>query len=73
MEPEVKKIKTEGVAPKTPPTSDSEEEMNVEEIRENRKNKKVKEKQEKKEAGKKQIRDFRISLGKLLKMKESSD
>ena len=37
MEPEIKQLKLEGVAPKTPPTSDSEEEMSVDQIRDHRK------------------------------------
>ena len=37
MEPEIKQLKLEGVAPKTPPTSDSEEEMDVDQIRDHRK------------------------------------
>ena len=36
MEPEIKQLKLEGVAPKTPPTSDSEEEMDVDQIRDHR-------------------------------------
>jgi len=62
MEPEIKKLKIEGVAPKTPPTSDSEEELPIEQIREHRRDKAKREKEAKKEAGKKQMREFRISL-----------
>ena len=62
MEPEIKKLKIEGVAPKTPPTSDSEEELPIEQIREHRRDKAKREKEKKKEAGKKQMREFRISL-----------
>lgn len=62
MDDEVKKLKIEGVAPKTPPTSDSEDDLNIEEIRDHRKDKAAAEKIEKKEFAKKQIKEFRVSL-----------
>ena len=63
MEPELKKLKIEGVGPKTPEPSDSEEELpTIEAIRDHRKDKAKAEKEKKKEKEKRLQREFRCSL-----------
>ena len=63
MEPEVKQLKIEGVAPRTPPTSDSEDDLNIDQIRDHRKEKSKQAKKDRKADYKKAVKDFRISLG----------
>lgn len=62
MEPEVKQLKIEGVAPRTPPTSDSEDDLNIDQIRDHRKEKSKQAKKDRKADYKKAVKDFRISL-----------
>jgi len=63
MEPELKKLKIEGVGPKTPEPSDSEEELpDIDAIRDHRKSKAKIEKEKKKEKEKRLQREFRCSL-----------
>ncbi|CBY14576.1 unnamed protein product [Oikopleura dioica] len=63
MEPEIKKLKIEGVGPKTPEPSDSEEELpDIDAIRDHRKNKVKQEKEKRKEKEKRLQREFRCSL-----------
>ena len=66
MDEETKRLKLDGVAPRTPPQSDSEDDLAIEEIREKRKEDELAKKKKNKEAKKKQMNDFYISLGTLV-------
>ena len=66
MDEETKRLKLDGVAPKTPPQSDSEDELPIEEIREKRKDEEKARKKKNKEDRKQQMKDFYKSLGKPL-------
>merc|ERR1739838_1202302 len=62
MDEETKRLKLDGVAPKTPPQSDSEDELPIEEIREKRKEDEKARKKKNKEDKKQQMKDFYKSL-----------
>ena len=63
MDEDTKRLKLDGVAPKTPPQSDSEDELPIEEIREKRKEDEKARKKKNKEDKKQQMKDFYKSLG----------
>ena len=63
MDEETKRLKLDGVAPKTPPQSDSEDDMAIEQIRNRRKEDAKEQKKKNKEEKKKQVKDFYHSLG----------
>ena len=63
MDEETKRLKLDGVAPRTPPQSDSEDDLAIEEIREKRKEDEKEKKKKNKEAKKQQMKDFYKSLG----------
>ena len=64
MDEETKRLKLDGVAPRTPPQSDSEDDLAIEEIREKRKEDEKEKKKKNKEAKKQQMKDFYKTLGK---------
>ena len=66
MDEDTKRLKLDGVAPRTPPQSDSEDDLAIEEIREKRKEDEKEKKKKNKEAKKQQMKDFYKSLGKVL-------
>ena len=63
MDEDTKRLKLDGVAPKTPPQTDSEDDLPIEEIREKRKEDSKAKKEKLKEERKKQMKDFQKSLG----------
>ena len=63
MDEDTKRLKLDGVAPKTPPQTDSEDDLPIEEIREKRKEDSKARKEKLKEERKKQMKDFQKSLG----------
>ena len=63
MDEETKRLKLDGVAPKTPPQSDSEDDMAIEQIRNRRKEEAKEQRKKNKEEKKKQVKDFYHSLG----------
>lgn len=63
MDEDTKRLKLDGVAPKTPPQIDSEDDLPIEEIREKRKEDSKAKKEKLKEERKKQMKDFQKSLG----------
>ena len=63
MDEETKRLKLDGVAPKTPPQSDSEDDMAIEQIRNRRKEDAKEQRKKNKEEKKKQVKDFYHSLG----------
>ena len=63
MDEETKRLKLDGVAPRTPPQSDSEDDLAIEEIRNRRKIENKETKKKNKENRKQQFKDFYISLG----------
>jgi len=62
MDEDTKRLKLDGVAPKTPPQTDSEDDLPIEEIREKRKEDSKAKKEKLKEERKKQMKDFQKSL-----------
>jgi len=63
MDEETKRLKLDGVAPRTPPQSDSEDDLAIEDIRNRRKTENKESKKKNKEDRKKQFKDFYTSLG----------
>lgn len=64
MDEETKRLKLDGVGPRTPPQSDSEDDLAIEEIREKRIELEKERKKKAKDEKKKQMNDFYKSLGK---------
>ena len=65
MDEETKRLKLDGVGPRTPPQSDSEDEFTIEEIREKRMEAEKERKKNIKDKKKKYMNDFYKSLGEL--------